>query len=247
LSIAPANAHSLLSFRRFAQQAFAKIAITTATGLLVRLARDMLPARLPAMAITPERKSAIILGSFAAIECSWVAVNLYFNGWRFVRYLGFAPGLTGGWAGWLAAAAVVAIFVGYSRRLPSVRENLLRPSFLKLVALALAVGAGILEEVMFRRWCMNWLMAHGFGAFVQILGAGLLFGAVHAIWGLMGKSLSAAMGAMLATGFLGAMLGIVFLLAGRSLAPCIAAHFLINAFIEPGLVLAATRGEMGRR
>ena len=32
--------------------------------------------------------------------------------------------------------------------------------------------------------------------------------------------------------------------SGRSLAPCIVAHFLINAFIEPGLVLAAARGEM---
>jgi membrane protease YdiL (CAAX protease family) len=63
----------------------------------------------------------------------------------------------------------------------------------------------------------------------------------------MGKSFRAALGATMATGFLGAMLGIVFLLAGRSLAPCIVAHFAINLLIEPGLVLAATRGEMGSR
>jgi membrane protease YdiL (CAAX protease family) len=97
---------------------------------------------------------------------------------------------------------------------------------------------------MFRRWTMNWLMAHGYGAIVQLLGAGLFFGLLHAVWGLMGRSVDVAAGAMLATGCLGLMLGIVYLLSGRSLAPCIVAHFLINLAIEPGLVLAATRGEM---
>jgi uncharacterized protein len=60
----------------------------------------------------------------------------------------------------------------------------------------------------------------------------------------MGRSVDAAAAAMLATRFLGLMLGIVYLLSGRSLAPCIFAHFSVNLAIEPGLVLAATRGEM---
>ena len=114
---------------------------------------------------------------------------------------------------------VVVLFVAFSARLPSVRVNLFRPSFLKLLAIGVAVGAGILEEVMFRRWTMNWLMGHGYGAVSQILGAGVLFGVVHAIWGLMGRSVRAAAGAMLATSLLGGMLGVVFLLSGRSLAP----------------------------
>jgi membrane protease YdiL (CAAX protease family) len=196
--------------------------------------------------MTDHRKSALILGSVAAIECSWVAVNLQFNGWKFVRYLGFAAGVDGTTIGWLAALLVVVIFVGLSLRLPSVRENLFRPSFLKVLALALAIGAGILEEVMFRRWTMNWLLSQEFGGALQVLGAGLLFGVAHAIWGLFGKSMRAAAGAMLATSLLGAMLGVVFLLSDRSVAPCIAAHFFINVLIEPGLVLAATRGEMAR-
>jgi hypothetical protein len=196
--------------------------------------------------MTNERKSACILGAIAVIECGWVVLNLRINGWRFVRYLGFAPGLSGNVTGWIAAAVVVVIFVALAMRLSSVRANLFRPSLLKLLAIAVAIGAGILEEVVFRRWTMNWLMAHGFGVVVQVLGAGLLFGAAHGVWGLMGKSVRAAAGATLATGLLGAMLAIVFLLAGRSLAPCVTAHFLINLFIEPGLVLAATRGEMGR-
>ena len=196
--------------------------------------------------MTTERKCAFILGAFAATECSWVVVNLWVNGWRFFRYIGFGPGRAGAWPGWVAAVVVVVIFVGIALRLPSVRANLVRPSFLKALAIALAVGAGILEEVIFRKWPMDWLLSLGYGAFVQILGAALLFGVAHAIWGLMGKSFTAAIGAMLATSFLGGMLAIVYLLADRSLAPCIAAHFVINIFIEPGLMLAATRGEMGR-
>jgi hypothetical protein len=196
--------------------------------------------------MTAERKSGIILGIITAIEAGWVLMNLQVSGWRFIRYLGFAPGMAGNLAGWIAAFLATIIFVALALRLPSVRENLFRPSLLKLLAIALALAAGILEEVVFRRWTMNWLMAHGYGGVIQVLGAGLLFGAIHGIWGLMAKSLRAAIGATVVTGFLGIMLGIVFLLAGRSLAPCIVAHVLINLLIEPGLVLAATRGEMGR-
>jgi hypothetical protein len=197
--------------------------------------------------MTAERKSGIILGIITAAEAGWVLMNLQLSGWRFIRYLGFAPGLAGNLAGWIAALLATLIFVAFALRLSSVRENLFRPSGLKLLAIALAISAGILEEVMFRRWTMNWLMAHGYGPIVQVLGAGLLFGAIHGIWGLMGKSFRAAIGATVATAFLGMMLAIVFLLSGRSLAPCIVAHFLINLLIEPGLVLAATRGEMGSR
>ena len=195
--------------------------------------------------MTAERKSGIILASLTALEGAWIVMNLRVNGWRFIRYLGFASGQSGHLAGWIAATVATVVFVAFALRLPSVRANLFRPSFLKLLAIALAVVASVLEEVMFRRWTMNWLMAQGHGAVVQILGAGLLFGVAHGIWGLFGRSLRAAIGATVVTGFLGAMLGVVFLLSGRSLAPCIAAHFVINLLIEPGLILAATRGEMG--
>jgi len=49
------------------------------------------------------------------------------------------------------------------------------------------------------------------------------------------------------TALLGGALAIVYVIGGRSLAPCVAAHFAINALLEPGLVLAATRREMGGR
>lgn len=182
-----------------------------------------------------------------ALEGAWIAMNLGVNGWRFVTYLGFAEGRAGTLLGWFAAAATVAIFTAFAMRLPSVRANLFRASFLKLLALLLAITSGILEEVMFRRWTMNYVQEHGFGIVAQVIASGLLFGLLHGVWGLFGGSLRAALGATLATGFLGVMLALVFIASGRSLAPCVVAHFAINGLIEPGLVLAATRGEMNAR
>jgi hypothetical protein len=38
---------------------------------------------------------------------------------------------------------------------------------------------------------------------------------------------------------------VVYIVGGRSLAPCIVAHFVISALIEPGLVLAALKDRLG--
>ena len=195
---------------------------------------------------SPERLSALILASVAAIEGLWVVLNFAQNPAGFMRYVGIAPGKVGTAEGWLLAAIVTAVFVWQSARLPSVRANLVRPSFLKILGLAVAVAAGILEEVIFRKWLMDNLSNRAIGPIMQILASGLAFGLAHGVWGFMARSLSAAAGAIMITGALGVALGFVYIIAGRSVAPCIAAHFLINALIEPGLVLAANRGEMGR-
>jgi hypothetical protein len=67
------------------------------------------------------------------------------------------------------------------------------------------------------------------------------------VWGLFGRSIGAAWGAMVSTTVLGAALAVVYVVSARSLAPCIVSHFLVTGLIEPGLVLAAVRGEMSRR
>src|ERR1700730_10207579 len=107
--------------------------------------------------MTNERKSAIILGLIAAIEGAWVLLNFYLNGARFFSYLGFAPHIGGTPLGWLLAFVVTGFYVAAAARLPSVRENLFRISWLKLLAVAVAISAGILEEVVFRRAIMNYL------------------------------------------------------------------------------------------
>jgi uncharacterized protein len=195
----------------------------------------------------PERIAAWILAGIATAEGLWVVINWFIAGNRFWRYLGFAEGQAGNSIGWISAAIVTGLFVWQSLRLPSVRANLFRPSYLKALGVAVAVSAGILEEVVFRKLLMDYVRDHGLAEVAQILVSGLAFGAAHGIWGLFGRSVRAALGATVATGILGAALGVVYVVSGRSLAPCIAAHFAINALIEPGLVLAATRGEMGRR
>src|SRR5476649_2683407 len=90
----------------------------------------------------PERMSA------------WIVINFAHSPSGFLKYAGFAAGETGTIAGWALATVVVGLFVWFSARLPSVRANLLRPSFLKVLGLAVAVAAGFLEEIIFRKWLM---------------------------------------------------------------------------------------------
>lgn len=196
--------------------------------------------------ISAEKKTAWILAAFLAVEGGFVAYYYAANGARFLAWLGFAAGREGNLPGWLLALAMTGIFVAYSARMPSVRANLLRPSWLKLLALPMALAAGVLEEAVFRGTLMNALQHQGAGLAVQILVSGVVFGAAHGIWGLFGKSPQAALGATVATGLLGTALAVVYVIAGRSVLPCIAAHALIDACIEPGMVLAACRGELGR-
>ena len=191
-------------------------------------------------------KAGLILGTIAAIEGAFVVINYIGNGPRFVGYLGFSSIKGQPVLGWVLAAVVTAVFVWLSLRLPSVRANLLRPSVLKAIAILLAIFAGILEELVFRKLVMDSLAARNIGFFLQILASGLLFGLAHGVWGLFGGSFRAALGATLATGLLGVGLAIVYIASERSLAPCITAHFLINLLIEPGLVLAAVRREMNK-
>jgi membrane protease YdiL (CAAX protease family) len=197
--------------------------------------------------MSTDTKGAWILTAIAVSEGTWVLFSWIHNGGRFLRYLGFAPGRAGTIGAWLLALLLSAVFVTLSLRLPSVRANLFAFTKLKLLGFAVAVSAGILEEVIFRKWLMDSVARSGAGAALQILVSGIAFGAAHGVWGLMGRSLRAAGAATLATGILGAALASVYVVSGRSLAPCIAAHFLINALIEPGLVLAVIRGEMGKR
>jgi len=196
--------------------------------------------------MSAEKNSAWILAGIALTEGTWVILNLLHSPAAFARFLDFSSGRPGLLPGWWCAAATVAVFLAASLRLPSVRANLFKPSSLKLLGIAVAVAAGILEEAVFRKLLMDALLHRGYGPLLQVGASALTFGIAHGVWGLFGKSPRAALGATVATGALGGMLALVYLAAGRSLLPCILAHFLLDALIEPGLVLAACRGEMSR-
>lgn len=193
-----------------------------------------------------ERKSAVILFAIAAIEGAWCAANVRSHPLKFVRYAGFIGDAHAGVLGWVLALAVAALFVASAVRLPSVRANLLALSRLKLLGLAVAVAAGFCEEAIFRKVLMDGLQHAGYGVALQIAGSAAAFGVAHGVWGAFRGSVAAAIGATVATALLCAALAMVYVASHRILAPCVVSHFLINALAEPGLVLAAVRGEMSR-
>ncbi len=198
--------------------------------------------------LSATRKAALILGSVTLFEGFFVAQQAIPAPRQYLTWLGFLPGRHPfAPIGYLYGLLVASVFVAISAyRLPSVRANLFRPSWLKLLAIGVAVAAGILEEIAFRTLLMNSLQRHGVGAFLQVVVSAGAFGIAHGIWAFFGGHARAGIGAVLATGMLGAALAVVYLLADRSVAPCILAHFLLDLFVEPGLVLAAIRGEMSR-
>jgi membrane protease YdiL (CAAX protease family) len=193
-----------------------------------------------------ERKSAAILFAIAAIEGAWCAANVWSHPAKFMRYAGFG-GAQAGVLGWALALAVALLFIASAVRLPSVRANLFSFSRLKLLGLAVAIAAGFCEEAIFRKLLMDGLQHAGYRVAMQITVSGAAFGVAHGVWGAFRGSVAAATGATVATGLLGAALAIVYVASHRVLAPCVISHFLINALAEPGLVLAAVRGEMSRR
>jgi membrane protease YdiL (CAAX protease family) len=190
-------------------------------------------------------KAALIIGGITATEGTWVVLNVIHSPARFLRYIGVGRGDVPA-IGWLLAAATATLYVLFSwRGLRSVRENLVALSWLKVLTLGMAVASGLCEEAVFRKLLMDALSKHRFAIAMQLAASALLFGAGHGIWGLFRGSLTTAIGATIATGSLGLALAITYVASHRILLPAVVAHTAINLLIEPGLVLAAIRGEMG--
>jgi membrane protease YdiL (CAAX protease family) len=199
-------------------------------------------------AISPTRKAALILGGIVVFEGFFVAQQAVQDPRAYLTWLGFLPGrhTPGPW-GYPAGMLVAVVFIAVSAiRLPAVRANLVCISWLKLLAVGVAVAAGILEEIAFRSLLMDALQRHGIGPVLQVLASAIGFGVIHGIWAFFGGHVRAGIGAVTATSMLGGALAVVYLVAGRSVAPSVLAHFLLDLLVEPGLVLAALRGEMSR-
>ena len=164
-----------------------------------------------------------------------------------LRYASTPPGTPFAWG---LAVLVTAAYAAYAASAsPFIRDHMLRPgrwrpyAWIRIVAVPMALISGFFEEAFFRKMLMDLAAHHGAVAPLQIVLSALAFGAVHAVWGVFGGNFRGALGAMLATSGLGAALGIVYVLGGRSIGPCIAAHVAINLLIEPWLIItAATNG-----
>jgi hypothetical protein len=186
---------------------------------------------------------ALVLGGSTSVMGIPIGMKLAGREPRFVSNLGFAAGPRGNLWAWFLAALLAFAYAFFSiQRIPEVAHYWNVLSWLKALAIVAAIAAGIVEEAVFRRLVMDGVSRSGGNALVQIAASAAAFGVAHGTWGLLGGSLHAALGAAIATTVLGAGLGVIYVVGGRSLAPCIFAHFVIDAVIEPGLLISAVRG-----
>jgi membrane protease YdiL (CAAX protease family) len=160
-----------------------------------------------------------------------------------LRYASTPPGTALSWG--MAVLVTIAYAAYAASASPFIRDHMLRPerwrpyAWIRIVAVPMALISGFFEEAFFRKALMDYAMHRGAGIIVQIAITATVFGAAHAIWGLVGGSVRGALGAMAATGILGGALGVIYIVGGRSIGPCMAAHIAINLLIEPWLILAA--------
>jgi membrane protease YdiL (CAAX protease family) len=161
----------------------------------------------------------------------------------FLQNLGFFAGPSGTALAWTLAAATAALFIAASVKSNRyIAQHWREIPLMKSVAILMALISGIFEEAFFRRFLMDTAMHRGWNPLAQILLSAAIFGAAHAIWGIFARDFRPALTAGAATGILGALLAWVYVIGGRSLAPCIAAHVAINLVLEPWLILSAASG-----
>src|ERR1700757_3660956 len=116
------------------------------------------------MSVSARREERIVAWILLAVifgEGFWVIWTFVDDPARFVAYLGFAPSGNGTTLGWLLGAILAAGYVWSAATIPAVRENLFRSSGLKFLAVVAAAMAAILEEVIFRKWIMDYFQYLG--------------------------------------------------------------------------------------
>jgi hypothetical protein len=169
-----------------------------------------------------------------------------------VRLVHYVVTPRGGLFAWALAIATTVAYVAYSMQgLAFIKARAFKPQLwsevwgLRLFAVLMAFVTGLFEEFYFRSQLMDLAMHRGAGAALQVVISALAFGVTHGVWALFG-GVGAGIGAVAATGVLGFLLALVYLMGGRSLLPCVASHTAINLVIEPWLILAAVSGNWGR-
>lgn len=186
--------------------------------------------------------AAVLLGATIVMMFPLV-VNWWGRDIPIVQSLGFTPGTLAPLPAWIAALLFAWAYIVYTFRvLPGVRQHQREISFFKLIGVAAAFASGIMEEVVFRRWLMDTALVYGVGSLGQVLLSGIIFGLVHLVWHAFSADRRFSIYGAASTTVAGAALAVIYLIGGRNLGPCIAAHMLINLVVEPWLVLAAVSG-----
>ncbi len=147
-------------------------------------------------------------------------------------------GITIGSLGWnipTNKVAVIALSLGvavlyswYTIQIPEVKENITEISFLKLWGLLVAIPAALMEEIIFRGYVMARLQQVKIAPIWQVLLTSVAFSLLHLGFGFMG---------MICTFLVGVALGGLYLMGKRNLLGPVLCHGVINAAIEPWLLL----------
>jgi len=194
--------------------------------------------------MTDRRKTVLILGMASLFMFSPLAMSLFGHPIPLFQNLGFERGSIAPPLAWILATMTAIAYVLYTMKvLPLVFAKQKEISWFKLLGILSALVGGIVEEVFFRRWIMDMLMARGVDPILQVLISGIVFGLAHTSWMLVRGDFKFSLPAILSTSVLGIILAIIYIVGGRNLGPCIVAHVFINMIIEPWLMLSSVSGK----
>ena len=194
--------------------------------------------------MTDRSKTAWILGTATLIMFSPLAMVLAGYPVPMFENLGFERETIAPPLAWILATIIAIAYVLYTMKaIPLVLAKQKEISLFKLLGILSALVGGIVEEVFFRRWLMDMLMARGVAPIFQVIISGFAFGLAHTIWILAKGDFKFTIPAILSTSVLGILLAFIYLVGGRNLGPCIYAHVLVNTVIEPWLMLSSVSGK----
>jgi membrane protease YdiL (CAAX protease family) len=187
------------------------------------------------------RLSAGVIVAFALALLIWAGADVA----AFAGELGLGAEISA--SGWTAAALAAAIYVCYTLwAVPEIRPVVSEVSWFRALAVPMALGSGLIEEMFFRHFLMSWFAAAGLETVLQIIVSAVIFAAVHTIWVVFGRSWRAVLPILLSTFGLGVLMSLVYLASGRIVMPAVVAHMVINLLIEPGLLLSSARHAVRR-
>lgn len=197
----------------------------------------------------PRRTAAIVLIAISAFMTSFIIIWCANGVMDFLNYLGINRSALQLPYAWMLAAATAAGYILYTAKMiPEVRRNLFCfKGIFKWLGIYAALVGGIVEEAVFRQMLMDGLHDSGTGTLLQIILSALAFGLIHYTWTLLGGNLRTGTASAASTVVLGGLLATIYIAAGRNLLPAIAAHTLINIFVEPWLILNAIQSTPTRR
>lgn len=123
---------------------------------------------------------------------------------------------------------VATLYIWFSTQIPEVKANFTEFSLFKIWGLLLGIFGAIIEETLFRGFVMTRLKQAKISPLVQILITAVAFSLIHMGFGFE---------AILCTFALGIALGALYVFGKRSLLGPILCHSIINAALEPWLML----------